>query len=115
MKEMRLVRDEVLKLTGCTPASDLLDAYQRLTDGHHSFASTFTPEEIFWSRYFWFRLFAYVTSATVGKDAGVEQQAFQLLEHPFPPCNPDWSRLESVDALAKREASKWPSKPPSVS
>src|SRR4051812_18617997 len=37
-------------------------------------------ERIFWSRYYWFVVFVRLHRAAEGFDAGVEQQAFKLLE-----------------------------------
>jgi len=55
------------------------------------------PEELFWSRYFWYKLFALLEARHSGADAGLEQQAFRLLEHPEPHCHPDWSVGEEVE------------------
>jgi len=66
-----------------------------------------SAEEVFWSRYFWFCLYVKIRLVTDGFDAGLEQQAFQLLEHPFPDCEPDWWQLEIVDTLAEQVASTW--------
>jgi hypothetical protein len=63
-----------------------------------------TPEEVFWSRVYWFRRFVRLRIGTTGPDAGLEQQAIQILEHPRPECSPDWSDLEWVEALAERDA-----------
>jgi len=60
-----------------------------------------SAETIFWSRYYWFLRFVAIQTQHQGFDAGLEQQTFQLLEHPFPPCDPDWSRLESVERAAR--------------
>ncbi len=38
------------------------------------------PERLFWSRYYWFLVFERRYRAAEGPDAGIEQQAFQLLE-----------------------------------
>ncbi len=54
-------------------------------------------EAVFWSRYFWFRRFATLRAREVGIDAGVEQQSLALLEHPYPECDPDWSKLQLVE------------------
>jgi hypothetical protein len=39
-----------------------------------------------------------------GFDAGIQQSLFKLLEHPQPPCAPDWTLHEAVDGQARREA-----------
>jgi hypothetical protein len=33
-----------------------------------------------------------------GRDAGLEQQAFRILEHPHPADIPGWSAVEEVEA-----------------
>jgi hypothetical protein len=63
-----------------------------------------SAEELFWGRYYWFLRYARLRGAVTGRDAGLEQQAFQLLEHPYPACRPDWSVLEEVEAAAERDA-----------
>jgi hypothetical protein len=57
-----------------------------------------TPEDIFYSRYYWFRRFVNLRVASTGPDAGLEQQAHQILEHPD--CDPDWSAVERVESPA---------------
>jgi len=63
-----------------------------------------TPEAIFWSRVYWFERFSVLRRHATGFDAGLEQQAHQLLEHPNPPCDPDWSHLEAIHTRAERDA-----------
>jgi hypothetical protein len=63
-----------------------------------------SAEDVFWSRYYWLLRYARLREATVGRDAGLEQQVSQILEHPDPPCDPDWSVLEAVEARAERDA-----------
>ena len=62
-----------------------------------------SAEEVFWSRYYWLRRYAKLREATLGQDAGLEQQASQMLDHPDPPCDPDWSELEILEARAERD------------
>lgn len=57
-----------------------------------------SAEELFWSRYSWFMRYARLRRAVAGYDAGLEQQAAQILEYPHPACTPDWSVLEEVEA-----------------
>jgi hypothetical protein len=59
-----------------------------------------SADSVFWSRYYWFKRFALLRKRAVGFDAGIEQQAFQILEHPFPNCEPDWSDGPSVEGKA---------------
>ena len=40
------------------------------------------PERLFYNRYFWFLRFATLRQAAHGPDAGLEQQAFKMLEYP---------------------------------
>jgi hypothetical protein len=63
-----------------------------------------TPEQVFWSRCYWFLLFARLREATAGPDAGLEQQAIQILEHPPDGLSPDWTMLEEVEAAVERSA-----------
>ena len=58
-------------------------------------------ESIFWSRYYWFKRFVRLRSRSAGHNPGLEQQAVQLLEQPFPRCAPDWSNLENVERMAR--------------
>jgi hypothetical protein len=65
----------------------------------------FSAEERFWSRYYWFLLYVRLRQASAGPDAGLEQQALQILQHPQPPCSPGWSILTEVEAATERDAS----------
>jgi len=101
---MRLIRDDLRAFHPDSSAEVALEAFQALTDSPAEFIKRgSTAEDVFWSRYFWFCLFVGIR----GSDVGFEQQAFQLLEYPFPTCEPDWSQLESVEALARQAASTW--------
>ncbi len=51
----------------------------------------------FYNRYYWFGLFAKLRRATVGFDAGIEQQGFQLLE--AAPAGVDWDLVGRIDKL----------------
>jgi hypothetical protein len=59
-----------------------------------------SPEAVFWSRYFWFRRFAALRMRNGEADAGIEQQGLEILEHPYPECAPDWSRLQDLEEEA---------------
>jgi hypothetical protein len=63
-------------------------------------------EQVFWSRYYWFMRFARLRQATVGRDAGLEQQVYRILEVPFPECNPDWSEAPDVESKVERDVTK---------
>ena len=82
----------------------LLHFYQTLTDDTDAFlAAGFTAEEIFWSRFYWFERLRLLHQKNGGFDTGIDQQAFQILENPFPPCEPDWANLESVKNQAQHD------------
>jgi len=51
---------------------------------------------LFYNRYYWFQRFARAHAAAHGFDAGLEQQAFQLLE--VAPADVDWSIIEAIEA-----------------
>jgi hypothetical protein len=86
-------------------AGPSLRAFLVLTHRPHLFMGRgWTPEEVFWSRYYWFRRFVRLRVARTGPNAGLEQQAFAILEYPEPDCSPDWSDLAWVEALAERDA-----------
>jgi hypothetical protein len=113
---MRLVTEEVLETIdapdpageGIDPAPETdpeaalaLRAYLILTRWPHLLTQRgWSPESVFWSRYYWFCRYAAVRTAASGRDVGLEQQAFQTLEYPHPDCEPDWCELERVEALA---------------
>jgi hypothetical protein len=63
-----------------------------------------SPEQVFWNRYYWLARYMQLRLALHGPDAGLEQQLAQVLEYPYPPCDPDWSLLEPVEAAAERDA-----------
>ena len=53
---------------------------------------------LFYNQYYWFRRFVHLSAAARGYDAGLEQQAFKILE--AAPEDVDWSVIESLDARA---------------
>jgi hypothetical protein len=81
-----------------------LRAYLLLTEHPEAFSDRYDPESIFWSRYYWFLRLIRVFQECEGADAGMEQQAFQILEHPWPNCDPDWSHLKLVERAATEAA-----------
>jgi hypothetical protein len=86
-------------------AGTSLRAFLTLTDCCHDFIKNgWSPEDVFYSRYYWFRRFVDLRVASSGPDAGLEQQAFRILEHPHPDCDPDWYVLEQVESLAAEHA-----------
>jgi hypothetical protein len=82
-------------------AGPSLRAFLVLSHWPHLLAGRgWTTEEVIWSRYYWFRRFVRIRAAGSGPDAGLEQQALDILEHP----EPDGSDREWVEALADRDA-----------
>jgi hypothetical protein len=57
---------------------------------------------ILYNRYFWFRRFIRMHSTKHGKVAGLEQQAFQILEHSM--ADLDWQVIEAIDELTGESA-----------
>lgn len=55
--------------------------------------------DLFYTRYYWFQVLARTIKLTTGPDAGLEQQAFQILEHAPPDC--DWQVIENLDRAAE--------------
>lgn len=117
---MQLITKEALDAVNPPdPSPDLID-YHQLAESTSSpslrmyaviteFADRFiqkgwSPEAVFWSRYFWFWQVKTLHHALQGFDAGNEQWAFKMLEHPFPDCDPDWSNLEQIESLAESDA-----------
>jgi hypothetical protein len=82
-------------------AGQALKFYLLLTEMPELLAAhTFSAERLFWSRYYWFLRYVHLRQAD--PDAGLEQQAMQILEHPHPACAPDWSVQEKVEAAARQ-------------
>jgi hypothetical protein len=54
---------------------------------------------LFYNRYYWFKRFVKQRESEHGFDAGLEQQAFKLLE--AAPADIDWSMVEAIDARAQ--------------
>jgi hypothetical protein len=59
-----------------------------------------SQEEILYNRYYWFLKFIKLYMSKHGYDAGLEQQAFKMLEHAT--CDIDWSVVEEISALVGR-------------
>ncbi len=55
--------------------------------------------EVFYNRYYWFRRFMEGYQTERGLDAGLEQQAFQMLEQA--PADIDWEMIPLIEAWAK--------------
>lgn len=88
------VRSDLLNDVDCGP---LLRVYLGITDG--TLGSELTAEDQLYNRYFWFRRFANAHCAKFGEDAGIEQQAIQILEHAE--CSIDWSQVNELESSAR--------------
>ena len=98
IRDRHYIKDE-------TQAGPYLRYYILLTDAPGIFvAEGFSAEQIFYSRYYWFCRYSAVSQAIAGKDAGLDQQGFMILERPYPECSPDLSVVESIQAQAKQDA-----------
>jgi hypothetical protein len=60
-----------------------------------------TPQAMYYNRYYWFLKFAKLYMRKHGSDAGMEQQAFQLLEQMD--CEIDWYIVEQIDKQVDQE------------
>jgi hypothetical protein len=65
---------------------------------------TFSAEQVLYSRYYWFVRFARLRQAMAGHDAGLEQQALQILEQPPTDCELDWLIVERIESAASKAA-----------
>jgi hypothetical protein len=62
---------------------------------------TLDQKRRFYNRYFWFTRFVTLWQAQHGSDAGLEQQAFKLLEQAGPDV--DWDLVQRLDERARQE------------
>ena len=85
---------EILDDADCGP---MLRVYIALTDGR--LGADLTAEDRLYNRYFWFCRFANVHRAKFGYDAGIEQQAAQILE--YANCDVDLSKVEQLEVAAR--------------
>lgn len=91
-------------------AETALAAFRRLDESSQDLLqSGERAEDVFWSRYYWFSVFARLSESEHGFDAGIQQTLFKLLEHPQPSCAPDWTLLEAIEGRARAEADRWSS------
>ena len=60
-----------------------------------------TPAVCFYNAYYWFKRFVAARSATRGYDAGLEQQAYQMLERA--PDDIEWSVLGQIEVRLESE------------
>jgi len=100
----RLPRHYDLSLLDDPLAGTALKFYMLLTEmSDLLMEERLTPEQVFWSRYYWFLLFTRLRQASAGHDAGLEQQAIRILAHPPPGCIPDWSVLEGGESAVEQD------------
>lgn len=78
----------------CGPA---LRVYLALTDGR--LGGDLAPEDRFYNRYFWFLRFVNAHHSVFGEDAGIDQQAFQILDSAE--FDVDWALLEQLNEKAR--------------
>jgi hypothetical protein len=88
------VQPDLLNDAECGP---MLRVYVALTNG--SLGADLSPEDRLYNRYFWFRRFANAHRAKFGRDEGIEQLAFQILEHSN--CDVDWTCVEQLVVAAR--------------
>lgn len=62
--------------------------------------SQLSVEAIFYNRYYWILIFAKRYQSKFGKDAGIEQQAFKVLE--TAPPSVDWKAVEEIALAVER-------------
>lgn len=60
-----------------------------------------TSVETFYNAFYWFKTFVRQYTALHGPNAGLEQQAYQMLEHA--PEGTDWDQLRAVCEQLERE------------
>ena len=70
--------------------------YLVLTHEHQKLPSEWQSASlVLYNRYYWFLQFAKMHSEEHGNDAGIEQQAFQILESAM--ADIDWAVVEAID------------------
>jgi hypothetical protein len=60
-----------------------------------------SQEALFYNKYFWFLKFVRLYSLVLGTDAGLEQQAFQMIKNAG--FNVDWALLEEIEQRVESE------------
>ena len=63
-------------------------------------AQGFTPEQVYWTGYYWLVYLTRLHSLTEGEDAGAEQYLFKYIE--YSPCG--WDPYQEVHEAAERAA-----------
>jgi hypothetical protein len=66
--------------------------------------SRLSATEVFYNKYYWFLLFTRRHQARHGYDAGLEQQAFKLLENA--PNDVDWNLLKEIYKRVESETAR---------
>lgn len=79
-----------------------LRVYLALTEGR--LGGDLTPEDRLYNRFFWFQQFAVAHCSRFGFDAGIEQQASQILEHAD--CEVDFTIVEQLEAAVQPPTNK---------
>ncbi|QSI32127.1 hypothetical protein GNX71_22110 [Variovorax sp. RKNM96] len=106
----KLIIDGRVLSSAALTAETALAAFRRLDDSAQDLLqSGERAEDVFWSRYYWFSVFARLSESERGFDAGIQQNLLKLLEHPQPTCAPDWTLLEAVERQARQETDRWSS------
>lgn len=71
--------------------------YALFSDEHARREANFSrlpAEQVFYNKYYWILIFSKRYQSKFGKDAGIEQQAFKVLE--TAPPNVDWKTVEEI-------------------
>lgn len=83
-----------------TSGSKYLEKYLLLTYAGEDFKNSISPEELFYNRYYWFLTFLKAYTQENGLDAGMEQQAFKILEEAGNTCQHiDWNEVEEISKI----------------
>ena len=76
--------------------------YLVMTHVHEKLPSEWQTESlVLYNRYYWFLRFAKIHSEQHAKDAGIDQQAFQILENAM--ADIDWAVVEAIDKRIHEE------------
>lgn len=79
-----------------TPSERPYLNYLVLTQVHEKLPSEWQSDSlVLYNRYYWFLRFAKIHSEQHGKDAGIEQQTFQILENAM--ADIDWAVVEAIE------------------
>lgn len=90
-----------LTLSGTPDERSYLN-YLVLTQVHEKLPSEWQADSlVLYNRYYWFLRFSKIHSEQHGKDAGIDQQAFQILENSI--ADIDWAVVEAIDKRIHEE------------